>query len=162
MKDFMLTPNYDEDTKNKFNLVKGKMTLTPTNLDYYTQKIRACLSFQLGEYFTDSTIGLPYIPDFGMSKTEVTIETNEHIEIDGNDYIRQSGIVHGEKYGQEGTAYFTVYYGISDVNYATFNGEKVYDPFMVIAFTGDLSDEGRQIVNDSADYSMTHSYLLSE
>ena len=70
MKDFMLVPNYDEDTKNKFNIIKGKMMLTPTNLDYYMQKIRACLSFQLGEYFTDSTIGLPYIPDFSTSKTE--------------------------------------------------------------------------------------------
>lgn len=95
---------------------------------------------------------------FGM-KTEITLESDEHIEIDGTEFIRQSGTAHGEKYGKPGDAYFTVYYGISDHSFSTIEGNKVYNPFMVIAFSGDLSDEGRQIVKDSADYAMTHSTL---
>ena len=65
MRDFLLVPNM-----NDFYKEKGKTMLTRTNIEYYQQKIRAVLSFQKGEWFTDSTIGVPYIGAFELSKSE--------------------------------------------------------------------------------------------
>ena len=132
------------------------------SLNYTLDEAPAFMYSTFIEVLDDGPFMVNHTSPFSMTKTEVTVDTDEHIEIDGKDFIRQSGIAHGEKYGQEGTAYFTVYYGISDVNFTTINGENVYDPYMVIAFTGDLSDEGKQIVNVSADYAMTHSDLVKE
>ena len=65
MRDFLLIPNM-----NDFYKEKGKTMLTITNIEYYQQKIRAVLSFQKGEWFTDSRIGVPYIPAFDVGKAE--------------------------------------------------------------------------------------------
>lgn len=65
MRDFLLVPNI-----NDFYKEKGKTFLTRTNIEYYQQKLRAVLSFQKGEWFTDSTIGVPYIGAFELSKNE--------------------------------------------------------------------------------------------
>lgn len=56
--------------ENTFFKNKSKLYLCRSNLEYLQQKIRIALSFQKGEWFTDSTIGLPYVPDFDISKTD--------------------------------------------------------------------------------------------
>lgn len=56
--------------ENTFYKKDGRLSLCRSNLEYLQQKIRSTLSFQLGEYFTDATIGVPYIPDFDSSKTD--------------------------------------------------------------------------------------------
>ena len=56
--------------ENTFFKSKSKLYLCRSNLEYLQQKIRIALSFQKGEWFTDSTIGLPYVPDFDISKTD--------------------------------------------------------------------------------------------
>lgn len=56
--------------ENTFNKTNNKLLLSRNNLEYLQQKIRIALSFQKGEWFTDSTIGLPYVPDFDASKTD--------------------------------------------------------------------------------------------
>lgn len=56
--------------ENTFFKSKSKLYLCRSNLEYLQQKIRIALSFQKGEWFTDSDIGLPYIPDFDISKTD--------------------------------------------------------------------------------------------
>lgn len=65
MKDFLL--NVQENT---FKITNKKFNLTENKLQYLQQKIRAVLSFQQGEYFTDSNIGIPYIPDFDLTKED--------------------------------------------------------------------------------------------
>ena len=94
--------------------------------------------------------------------TTVTLESDEYLEIDGREFRRQSGTVHGNNYGLEGDAYFTIYYVLSDTSYVNSEGIEVSDPAMAMCFTGDLSDAGRQRVDDSADYAVTHTYLLAE
>jgi len=56
--------------ENTFFKNKSKLYLCRNNLEYLQQKIRIALSFQKGEWFTDSNIGLPYVPEFDMSKSD--------------------------------------------------------------------------------------------
>lgn len=56
--------------ENTFFKNKSKLYLCRNNLEYLQQKIRIALSFQKGEWFTDSNIGLPYVPKFDMSKSD--------------------------------------------------------------------------------------------
>lgn len=56
--------------ENTFFKNKSKLYLCRNNLEYLQQKIRIALSFQKGEWFTDSNIGLPYVPEFNMSKSD--------------------------------------------------------------------------------------------
>lgn len=87
MRDFLLIPNM-----NDFYKEKGKTILTRTNIEYYQQKIRAVLSFQKGEWFTDATIGIPYIGSFDLSKSEhrsliISSIKSKILNIDGIDSI---------------------------------------------------------------------------
>ena len=87
MRDFLLIPNM-----NDFYKEKGKTILTRTNIEYYQQKIRAVLSFQKGEWFTDATIGIPYIGSFYLSKSEhrsliISSIKSKILNIDGIDSI---------------------------------------------------------------------------
>ena len=94
--------------------------------------------------------------------TQVTLESDEYLEIDGREFRRQSGTVHGNHYGLEGDAYFTVYYVLSVSAFTNADGIEVSEPAMAMFFTGDLSDHGRQLIDDCADYAVTHAYLVQE
>ena len=94
--------------------------------------------------------------------TQVTLESDEYLEIDGREFRRQSGTVHGNNYGLEGDAYFTVYYVLSDSAFTNADGIEVSEPSMAMFFTGDLSEQGRQLIDDCADYAVTHAYLVEE
>lgn len=65
MKDFFLNPQ-----ENTFVRKENKLYFTKDNLEYLRQKIRAVLSFQKGEWFMDSSIGIPFIPDFDLTKQD--------------------------------------------------------------------------------------------
>lgn len=65
MKDILLEPQ-----SNTFFRNENKLYFTRSKLEYLQQKIRAVLSFQKGEWFTDSTIGIPYVPDFDLTKQD--------------------------------------------------------------------------------------------
>lgn len=65
MKDIML-----DELKYTILKKKGKMFLSRNNTEYLAQKLKIVLSFQKGEWFTDSNIGLPYIPQEDMTKAD--------------------------------------------------------------------------------------------
>lgn len=66
MKDILL-----DELKHTIHKKNGKTYLSRSNTEYLAQKIKIVLSFQRGEWFTDSELGLPYIPlNEDMSKTE--------------------------------------------------------------------------------------------
>lgn len=64
MIDFLLEKN-----KNSFYRNGNLFSLTDPS-EYLEQKIRTTLSIQLGEFFIDNSIGIPYIPDFDSTKNE--------------------------------------------------------------------------------------------
>ena len=131
--------------------------------EYTLEQAPDALYNQFIELLRDAPFDVDHQTPFTYSDTtQVTLVSDEYLEIDGREFRRQSGTVHGNHYGLEGDAYFTIYYVLSDTAYTNADGIEVHDPVMAMFFTGDLSDAGRQRIDDSADYAVTHAYLVAE
>lgn len=60
MKDIAVNPS-----SNEFLRKNRGFRLTEDDLEYIAQKVRAAISMHLGEWYLDTSLGVPYIPDFG-------------------------------------------------------------------------------------------------
>jgi len=77
-----------EQNKNKFVIEDHRWRFSKTRLEYVAQKIRHTISIFKGEWFMDTSLGIPYIPDENTNKNmhRRMIETALQVrigEIDG-------------------------------------------------------------------------------
>ena len=91
---------------------------------------------------------------FTMSKTEFNLETEEKVEINGEEYIKWEGTAHADNYGMDVTVYFACYFFLLD--YST-SSKFDTEPGYITVMTQDCSDAGKQLVRDAADYAVNNS-----
>ncbi|MBP5491447.1 MAG: hypothetical protein J6Y08_01245 [Clostridiales bacterium] len=96
---------------------------------------------------------IDHISPFTKTNTDYTIYDESIVTIDGRDYIRQEVMAYGHGFGKENTMYYTIYYGLMDLEY---EGSV---PFFAVAMSLSGSDEARRIMNDTVDYAMQHAVI---
>lgn len=92
---------------------------------------------------------------FTLKETEFNLETEEKVEINGDEYIKWVGTAHAEKYEMDCSVYFACYFFAADYSE---NDKFETTPGFIAVMTQDCSDTGKQIVKDAADYAVTNSY----